>query len=178
MAAAGFGPGMLWGCGVKREGACPSPGLVPPVWGHLLVPLSLRGHQAAGGWHSTLCSLLSRGFVGKRFQPRSQTHFPRGLRCAGELRQPDGSEPAADSQIPPRACGSHIWSQALPRSMGRGCPAPAAPFPTRGPLGGGDTLWAVVPGGTDPRAAIWDALLALPPVPAFPGSCCLLFSEL
>lgn len=32
--------------------ACPPPS---PFWGHLLVPLSLRGHQVAGGWHSTLC---------------------------------------------------------------------------------------------------------------------------
>lgn len=108
VAAAGFAPGMLWGCGVKKEGTSPSPGLVPLLWGHLLVPLSLRGHQAAGGWHSTLCSLPTQGFSGKLFQPRSQTLFPWGLRRAGELRQPDGLEVAADSQIPPRACGSHI----------------------------------------------------------------------
>lgn len=45
--------------------ACPLPS---PFWGHLLVPLSLRGHQVAGGWHSTLRSLLSHGSAGKRFQ--------------------------------------------------------------------------------------------------------------
>lgn len=67
--------GSAWGCagsvgpGGRRNSLLPKVCHPPrPFWGHLLVPLSLRGHQVASGWHSMLCSLLSHSSAGKRFQ--------------------------------------------------------------------------------------------------------------